>query len=109
MATSPSSFTKQPFEEFPIEVDFTKQLLVDEEITEIISVKAYNEANSDVTSEIIAGSSIDSGKKKVEVGVKGGATDNNYKISAQVKTNNPKPDSTDSFFEADVTMVVKEL
>jgi hypothetical protein len=108
MAVSPTSFVKQPYEEFGIEVKFDSRL-VEGEVISGITVIGLNASEEDVTSDIIVGSEISSEGKSVLIGVKGGEDSKNYKIVVRVQTNMSIPGSSYAKYEADVTMVVKEL
>jgi len=108
MSVNPSSFTKQPYEEFAIEVKFNSRL-AEEEVLSQKTVVALNGANEDVTPDIILGSEISSENKSVIIGVKGGENDKNYKIVTKVQTNLSIPGNSYAKHEADIIMVVKEL
>ena len=111
MATSPSSFPKQPYEQFVINFDFKKQLAVSG--SSIISktvIGTINGTDSTVTSDIISGSSISSDKQSVDVGVKGGVDGKIYKITVKVTTDAYLPDGTSSEdFEGETLMICSDL
>jgi len=108
MATvTPSSFTKQPYEEFVIEFRFDRRLDSDELITAKIVTAALG--NVDATSDVLAGSGLDSSCQRVGVGVKAGVTGNDYKISCRVTTDKVLPDGSFSKYEGDVIMAVREI
>ena len=94
-----SLFQKQPSERFPISMDFTDWLAVGETIATIRSVTA-TKGETDVTEEIIDGSSIDG--NKIKTVVKSGDSGSQYKITFEITT------SDDNDYEDDVLMLVKD-
>jgi hypothetical protein len=92
------TFTKQPYEKYPVSMDFTNILGTDS----IVSCDVIAMDNTkDVTSNVIDGTSIDG--KKVIVIVKEGTSDTKYDISFRIET------SSGCRFEEDVFMMVKEV
>lgn len=106
MPTSPSSIPKQPWEEFPVDIDFKKQMETSEEIT-AKAVTAMN-GSTDVTEDIIAGSIIASDKQTITIGIKGGSDGDEINISTKVTTDRALPDATFSKYESDVMLIVLE-
>lgn len=109
MATSPSSFIKQPSEQFTINFGFKKQLKASSSsITSKVVTATLG--STDVTSTIIAGSSISSDFLSVNVGVKSGEDSKQYKITCKVITDALLPDGTSyEEFEGETTMIVSDL
>jgi hypothetical protein len=105
MPTSPSSFNKQPYEEYTIKVEFKKQMDSTELITDS-TVLATLTSEGDSTSLIIAGTMNYS--NYVNVGVKGGVDGVAYKISTRIVTDKQLPDGTYNKFESDVTLSIIE-
>jgi len=109
MATTPSNLSKQPYEMFPIEFDFDKQLDSDETIKEKVVTSA--KGTVDTTSDIITGSVISSDGKIVIVGIKGGVDGDSHKITAKVITTKllPGTPAVYSKYEGEITMTVVEI
>ena len=107
MATNPSGFTKQPYEEWVIGISFKKRLSSEEVIT-AKTVLATLTTEDDSTTAIIAGSEIGTGQWAgyVLVGIKGGVNGNTYKITTRVTTNKQLPDASYQKFESDINMKV---
>jgi len=105
MPTSPSSFDKQPYDQFTIKVEFTKQLDTDEVITSS-EVLATLLTEGDSTTILIAGSL--NYDDYVNVGIKGGVATYSYKVTTRIVTNKQLPDGTYNKFESDVTVNVIE-
>lgn len=105
MAVNPSSFTKQPYEELGISLDFSKRL---EDTTTITSHTATitNSSGTDVSETMKAGSSVSG--QTVRVGVKGGTTGSSYKITIKIVTDMAMPDGNYEKFEGDIVMRVVE-
>ena len=104
MPTTPSSFQKQSYEEFSIEVKFDKQMASSETITTQTATATLN--GVDVSSTIIASSSISG--QSVIVGIKGGINGNDYKITTKIVTDAALPDGTYAKYESDIIMAVRE-
>ena len=105
MPTSPSSFTKQPYESYTIKVEFKKQMDSTELITDS-TVLATLSIEGDSTSLIVAGTMNYS--NYVNVGVKGGVHEKSYKISTRIVTDKQLPDGTYNKFESDITLNIVE-
>lgn len=105
MTTSPSSFSKQPYEQFTIKVDFNKQMDADELITDS-TVLATLSTEGDSTTAIIAGTMNYS--DYVNIGTKGGVDGNSYKITTRIVTDKQLPDGTYNKFESDITLNIIE-
>jgi len=108
MPTSPSSFTKQPYEEFVIGISFKKRLDSDETITAKTVTATLSSA--DATSTVIAGSEIgtDEYAGYILIGVKGGVTGSTYKITTKITTDKQLPDDSYQKFESDINMRIVE-
>ena len=106
MATSPSSFEKQPSERYTVLLDFIKRLKTGEEIQskEVVATYSGNDASDDV----LDGSEINTDKDGINVGVKAGLTGRSYKITGKATTNLLTPDSNPYIHEGDITMSVIE-
>ena len=111
MATNPSSFLKQPYEEFTINFDFAKQLAISgSSIVTVQVIGTVNGTDSTVTSDIILGNIISADKQSVNVGVKGGTDSKTYKITTKVITDAYLPDGTSpEHFEGETLMIVSDL
>jgi len=105
MPTSPSSFSKQPYEEYTIKVEFGKQMDSTELITDS-TVLATLSTEGDSTTTIVAGTKNYS--DYVNVGVKGGVNGNSYKITTRIVTDKQLPDATYNKFESDVILTIVE-
>ena len=105
MPTSPSSTTKQPYEEYTIKVEFKKQMDSTEKITDS-TVLATLSTEGDSTTLIVAGTMNYS--NYVNIGAKGGVHGNSYKISTRVVTDKQLPDGTYNKFESDITLNIVE-
>jgi len=103
MPTTPSSFNKQSYEEFSIEVKFDKQMDSSETITDQTVTATLNDV--DVSSGIIADSEISG--QSIIVGVKGGADGSDYKITIKIVTDAALPDGSYSKYESDILMLVR--
>lgn len=101
MPTSPSSFSKQSYEQFTIKVDFNKQMDSDETITDS-TVLASLSTEGDSTTAIIAGTM--NYADYVNVGTKGGVDGNTYKITTRIVTDKQLPDGTYNKFESDISL-----
>ena len=105
MPTSPSSLSKQPYEQFTIKVDFSKQLDSTELITNS-TVLATLSTEGDSTTTIIAGTMNYS--DYVNIGTKGGVNGNTYKITTRIVTDKQLPDGTYNKFESDISLIIVE-
>ena len=105
MPTSPSSFTKQPYEEYTIKVEFKKQMDSTELITDS-TVLATISSEGDSTTLIVAGTMNYS--NYVNIGVKAGIDKKSYKISTRIVTDKQLPDGSYNKFESDVTLNIIE-
>ena len=105
MPTSPSSLTKQPYEEYTIKVEFNKQMDSTELITDS-TVLVTLSSEGDSTTLIVAGTMNYS--NYVNVGVKNGVDKRSYKISTRIVTDKQLPDGTYNKFESDVTLNIIE-
>lgn len=105
MPTSPSSFDKQPYEEYTIKVDFNKQMDSTELITDS-TVLATLSTEGDSTTAIVAGTMNYS--DYVNVGVKGGVNGKSYKVTTRIVTDKQLPDGSYNKFESDVTLNIIE-
>lgn len=92
-------FVKQPNEILPISMDFV-DLLDDNETITSKSIIAYDSSNADVTSTIIAASSILG--TKIKITARNGTTTNQYKITIRATTSNG------NLYEEDIYMKVLE-
>lgn len=101
MPTSPSSFTKQSYEEYTIKIDFGKQMDSTELITDSTVLATLN-IEGDSTTTIIAGTMNYS--DYVNVGVKGGVDEASYKITGRIVTDKQLPDGTYNKFESDIIL-----
>ena len=105
MPTSPSSFSKQPYESFTIKADFDKQMDADELITDS-TVLATLSTEGDSTTAIIAGTM--NYDDYVNIGTKGGVNGNTYKITTRIVTDKQLPDGTYNKFESDISLIIVE-
>ena len=105
MPTSPSNFSKQPYEEYTIKVDFNKQMDSTELITDS-TVLATLSTEGDYTSIMIAGTK--NYADYVNIGVKGGVNGVSYKITTRIVTDKQLPDGTYNKFESDVILSIVE-
>ena len=107
MICKPSSFRKQPSEQFVITFDFSAVLASGETISAKTVTATKRSDGSDVTSTIIDGSSISG--ETILVGVKGGTDGVTYNISVLITSSSALPSAAIyAKYEADVDMVVKE-
>lgn len=106
MAISPSSFTKQPSERFVLSVDFSKRL----QSTEVIQSKVVGATygDDDASTDVLDGSEINAEATGISVGIKGGVTGRDYKITVTVTTNLLTPDNNAYIHEGDIVMSVIE-
>ena len=105
MPTSPSSWSKQPYEEYTIKVEFKKQMDSTELITDS-TVLATISSEGDSTTLIVAGTMNYS--NYVNIGVKAGIDKKSYKISTRIVTDKQLPDGSYNKFESDVTLNIIE-
>ncbi len=95
-------FRKQPAEKYPVAVDFSRALDTNETIDNTQStVKAYDESGNDVTTTIVASTSVNGNELRAVV--QAGDDGVTYKLTYTCKTN------TGNTFEQDVKMICKEL
>lgn len=97
-------FTKQPWEIFPISIDFSQNMLTDETITSansLVEVIDYKQEN--ITSDIIVENSILTvDDTKLQAVVYGGTNGSKYKITFRAYISDTK------MLEEDITMIVKD-
>ena len=105
MPTSPSSWSKQSYEEYTIKVEFKKQMDSTELITDS-TVLATLSSEGDSTTLIVAGTMNYS--NYVNIGVKGGVDKRSYKITTRIVTDKQLPDGTYNKFESDVILNIVE-
>ena len=107
MAISPTSYTKQPSEIDNINIDFTKLLSTSEEIqTKTIVIK--DSGGIDVTNTMLSGSSINSDKKSITLGLKAGTDNNTYTLTIKVTTNVNTPEGLACLYEEELSIIIKE-
>ncbi len=101
------SIEKQPSEEFPIGVDFAKDLTASETISTAVVTAIDLSDDSDASSIVLDGSAQiqdgDQTSSKIVQKIKAGTDGERYKITFKATT------SDLNIFEADGTMEVKEL
>lgn len=101
MSCSNATFTKQPYEEFEVAVDFSENMETDEVISSK-TVTAVDKDDEDVTATIIASSAIE-GTNQVSAVVKAGTSSASYyTITFKCVT------STGAKWQLDVSMKVTD-
>jgi len=101
-----NQFTKQAYEEFVIEADFSENLITGE-IIDSQSANAEDKDGTDVTSTILDTNTLaNDGASKVSILVRAGsASASPYKITLKCITDHAIPHK----WEMDITMRVKEI
>jgi hypothetical protein len=93
--------SKEPYEEFPVSVDFLKYLTAGQTITQAAVISRSADTGADTTTTLLSGSPIIQGTK-VGQRVKGGASGDRHILEYRIV------DSDGNRWEAEVAVTVQE-